>query len=63
MDDYGLDVAMLEKNLRPASKVQNALPKASERATSLQGSFGVTSRLPSALDCEFGSTFVVASCV
>ena len=33
---YGLDVALLEKNMRLASKVQNALRKASERTTPLQ---------------------------
>ena len=44
----GLDVAVLEKNMRPASKVLNAPRKASERTTSLRG--GVPSRLLSAFE-------------
>ena len=34
---YRLDVAVFKKNMRPDSKVPNALPKASERTTSLEG--------------------------
>ena len=49
---YGLDVAVLKKNMRPASKVPNALRKASER-TSLRECCGVPSRLPSALYLPF----------
>ena len=41
----GVDVVVLKKNIRPASKVLNAFRKASERTTSLQGCCGVTPRL------------------
>ena len=42
---YGLDVAVLEMNLRPASKLLNMLRKASGRTKSLQASCGAPSRL------------------
>lgn len=34
---YGLKVAVLEKNMTPASKVSSALPEASVRTTPLRG--------------------------
>ena len=38
---YDLDVAVLKKNMRHASKVMDALRKAFERTTSLKGGCGV----------------------
>ena len=51
---YGLGLAVLEKNMRPASKVLIALRNASERTTSPRRCCGVLSRLPSAFvfGCE-----------
>lgn len=47
---YGFGVAVLEKNMRPALKVFDALLKASERTTSLRECYDVPSRLLSALN-------------
>ena len=58
---YGLGLAVLKKNMRPALKVLIALRKASKRTTSLRRCCGVLSRLPSALvigcECEAPDVF------
>ena len=43
--DLWSDVAVLEKNMRPASNIPNALPQASERTTSLREYCGAPSPL------------------
>lgn len=48
---YGSDVAVLEKNMRPALKVLDAFLKAFERTISFRECYDVPSRLPSVLNC------------